>query len=73
MNVTVESYAGYKGEERPLRFSLSGEFLEVTAIIDRWYGPGYRYFKVTAGDGNRYILKYDEAGDAWDLTFFDRA
>lgn len=72
MIVSVESYAGYKGEERPLRFSLSGAFLEVVDIVDRWYGPGYRYFKVLAGDGNKYILKYDEAGGTWELTFFAR-
>jgi hypothetical protein len=68
--VQVECYAGYRGDERPVRFVLNGHPYEVTSVEDRWYSPGAAYFRVIASDGNRYILRHDEAQDAWSLTGF---
>ncbi|MBN1534527.1 MAG: hypothetical protein JXA20_17775 [Spirochaetes bacterium] len=72
MRVTVESYSGYRAHERPVRFSLDGTPREIREVVDRWYGPEYLYFKVRADDGGTYILRYDERGDAWDLSFYER-
>ncbi|MBN2080239.1 MAG: hypothetical protein JW838_14815 [Spirochaetes bacterium] len=73
--ITVSCHAGYRGEERPVRFSFSGDgedgkHLDVEDVLDRWQGPDYSYFKVRASDGNLYILRHDEAGDSWELEFF---
>ena len=68
--VRVECYAGYREEETPRRFFLGQRKIEVVEILDRWLAPGHRYFKVRGDDGNRYILRYDAAADAWDLTLF---
>jgi hypothetical protein len=68
--IQVTCYAGYRGNERPVRFSIGEKEYEVKEIVDRWYGPDYSYFKVRADDGNSYIIKYDEAADEWELEFF---
>ena len=44
--VQVESYAGYRGEERPLRFQWGDRSHEITAVLDQWFGPEDSYFKV---------------------------
>ncbi|MBZ5702357.1 MAG: hypothetical protein LAN84_10965 [Acidobacteriia bacterium] len=68
--VQVECYAGFRGDERPVRFVLDGHAYEVTAVEDKWYSPGAAYFRVIASDGNRYILRHDEVQDVWSLTGF---
>ena len=66
----VECYAGYKGAQYPLRFSLRDNILEVEEIEDQWYSPSEQYFKVCASDGNLYILCHNEDNDSWSLTAF---
>ncbi len=72
MRVRVEAYAGYRAEERPLRFTLQDRTFTVAEILDRWYGPDHSYFKVRADDGNTYILRYDTAAEEWTLEVFQR-
>jgi hypothetical protein len=68
--IKVEAYAGYKANQRPSAFSLGKKRLQITRIVDQWYGPDHAYFKVLAEDTNSYILRYSEADDRWDLVFF---
>jgi hypothetical protein len=72
MTIRVESYAGYRGEQEPIAFWLGERRLEVRAIIDRWFAPEQRWFKVDAGDGNAYVLRYDETSGEWDIAAFTR-
>jgi len=75
LKLHVECYAGYKADERPLRFRFYGEqarTFEVEEILDQWYGPGYRCFKVRADDGNLYVLRHEEREDRWVLDSFRR-
>ena len=55
MLVRVECYAGYKGDERPVRFFLDGQGYEVVELLDRWYGQDHAYFKVRAAGGGEAI------------------
>jgi hypothetical protein len=57
MKAEVVCYSGYKGDERPVRFRLSGEEYFVEELLDQWYGPQECFFKVRANDGNLYILR----------------
>ena len=66
----VECYAGYRADERPLRFTLGEKVLEVKEIEDRWYSPDALYFRVRTDDGNHYILRYDAVVDRWTLDAF---
>ncbi len=68
MAIRVERYAGYRGEQEPLAFWLGERRLAVHAVIDRWFTPAQRCFKVDADDGNSYVLRHDEASGDWDLA-----
>ena len=68
--IKVECYAGYKADQRPLRFTLGEQILQVEEVEDQWYGPSAVYFRVRANDGNMYILRHDEEKDDWSLDAF---
>jgi hypothetical protein len=70
IDIRVECHAGYRADERPLRFELRGRVFEVVEVEDRWYSPGAIYFRVRAEDGNFYILRHDEGMDVWTLDAF---
>ena len=67
----VECYAGYKGSQKPVAFSLGKHRMRVKEIIDQWYGPDHTYFKVMAEDENTYILRYSAEEDRWELVLFN--
>ncbi len=69
LEVQVEREAGHP-EAMPKRFRLSGREVEIDENIDAWHGPSYRYVKVRGGDGNVYILRFDEKRAEWELTMF---
>jgi hypothetical protein len=71
--VRVECYSGYKAEERPVRILFEGQTLEIVEIEDWWYSPGATYFRVLIESGDRYVLRHDDAQDAWSLTAFRAA
>lgn len=76
LTLKVECYAGYRADERPVRFTLRaqpGRTYEIQEVLDQWYGVGYRCFKVRADDNNFYILRHDESEDIWTLDSFRRA
>jgi len=66
--VQVECYSGYKADERPLKLHLGKRAIEIVAIEDRWYSPGATYFRVRVEDGDRYVLRHEEAQDVWSLV-----
>ncbi|HLY63064.1 MAG TPA: hypothetical protein VKV95_20140 [Terriglobia bacterium] len=71
----VECFAGYKADQRPLRFASASHAeptFQVMEVLDQWYGIGYQCFKVRADDGNIYILRHNEAEDDWTLDAFRR-
>ncbi len=82
----VECYAGFKADERPLRFTVSTprrgveteseappRVYEVKEVLDQWYGLGYQCFRVLADDGNLYILRHNQPEDTWTLDSFRSA
>ena len=68
--IRVECYAGYRADQRPLRFKLGDQEFRVEDVEDQWYGPTAIYFRVRANDGNTYVLRHDEAKDSWTLEAF---
>ncbi len=71
--VRVECYSGCKADERPLRLLLRDGVKEVLTIEDRWYSPGLTYFRVVTEDGDRYLLRHEEAQDVWSLAGYRAA
>ena len=72
MFVNVACYAGYRGEETPRRLTLGDRAVEVVEVLDRWYGPDHRYFKVAGDDGAIYILRHEPPTGDWRLTLYER-
>jgi hypothetical protein len=69
----VECYAGYRADERPIRFALRGHLFEVSEVQDRWYSPDAIYFRVRTENGDYFVLRHDEAQDVWSLDAFRSA
>jgi len=70
--IKVVSYAGYKGEERPLRFTFEGKEYKVSEILDSSYHTDpekglRREFKLKTEDNQIFHIYYDEEKDAWFL------
>jgi hypothetical protein len=72
MRIRVEAYSGYRANERPLRFWIHDASFEVQEILDTWYGPDHRYWKIKADDGRLYMIKYDVDKDQWVLEWIKR-
>jgi hypothetical protein len=72
MSIRVECYAGYRGEQEPLAFWLGERRLAVRAIVDRWFAPQRRWFRVDADDGDVYVLRHDEATGDWEIAAYRR-
>jgi hypothetical protein len=69
LRVQVQCYAGYRGEQRPLSFYINQRCIEVVEVIDQWYGPDHRYFKLLCDEGV-YILRHNIDEEYWELTSF---
>ena len=72
LKITVETHSGYKADEYPTAFFLDEHRHEVVEVEDRWYGPGYSYFKVFADDGKRYMLKHNSEQGGWEVKCMER-
>jgi hypothetical protein len=68
--VRVECYAGYKGDERPVKVQVSDQLIDIAEIEDRWYSPGATYFRVLLTSGERYVLRREDAQGVWTLQAF---
>ncbi len=73
MQLTVECYAGYRGEETPRRIQLGQRAVLVTEVLDRWLAPDHRYFKLRGEDGAIYIVRQGETEQGrWELTLYEQ-
>ena len=72
-HVTVEAYAGYKGEVTPRAFTLDGIRLSVDEILSRWYTETQSCFRIHASDHRRYVLRYHLDEEIWELVMQERS
>jgi hypothetical protein len=70
MEIRVDCYAGYRGEETPRRLIMGARRIGVLTIRDRWLAPDHRYFKLIGDDGGLYIIRHDPRLDTWQLSCF---
>lgn len=66
--ITVQTYSGYRGDERPVSFSCGGWTWRVVEILDRWYDPDYDGFRVLAEDGGTFLLRHDLNTGRWEIV-----
>lgn len=52
---------------------LDSRSVEVAEIVDRWFAPDYRYFKLRGAEGDLWIVRHDEATGRWELTMYERS
>jgi hypothetical protein len=73
MLLRVECYAGYKADERPVRFHIDNRDYMVEAVLDQWHSPDATYFKVRSDDGV-YVLRhrFSPQVDNWTLESYRR-
>jgi hypothetical protein len=72
VRIKVETYSGYKADERPTAFYIGNRKHLIVEVTRRWYDPKADYFKVKAADGGVYILVHNREDDSWDLRGFFR-
>jgi hypothetical protein len=70
LQIGVECYAGYKGEQTPRALVLGDRRIGVVDVIDQWLSPDHRYFKVRCDDGDIYLVRQDVGSGEWTLTMF---
>lgn len=68
IQITVQTYAGYKGDERPVSFSRDGRIFRVKEVVDRWFDPDYSCFKVLLDDGRTCLLRHELNADTWEMV-----
>jgi hypothetical protein len=71
--ISVECYAGHRGEETPRAMTIGERRVEVREVLDRWLAPGHRYFKCRGHDGDVYLIRHDVTADRWELAMFSAA
>jgi uncharacterized protein YifE (UPF0438 family) len=71
--IEVSSYAGHRGEERPLSFVLDGERIEVLSVVRTWIEESFedrkrkRFFMVSGSDGYTHTLYQDGESLEWGI------
>ncbi len=71
--LTVESYAGHKADQQPIRFYLENRCHELEELSKQWQEPEATYFQVRADDGNTYTLRLARKDKVWTLESFTPA
>lgn len=71
VSITVQTYSGYKADEKPISFTVVDRKFEVREILDQWRGEDHTYFKVIADDGNLYIIRHNKEADDWEMVMMD--
>ncbi len=73
ISLKVETYSGYKADERPVSFTILNRTLQVKEILDQWYGVDHTYYKLIADDSNLYIIRHDREMDEWEMVMMEAA
>ena len=73
MQIKVECYAGYRGEETPRLLWFQSRKIKVKKLLDRWLDPNHRYFKLLGDDDGIYIIRHDMNTGFWGLTFYQES
>lgn len=73
ISIKVQTYSGYKADERPVSFTIVNRTFQVMEILDQWYGIDHAYYKLIADDSNLYIIRHDKEADEWELVMMEAA
>ena len=68
--IRVETYSGFRADERPTTLYLSGTPVKVEEVEGKWYSPGATFFRVRLEGGERYVLRHEEGQNVWTLSAY---
>ena len=68
--VTVECYAGHRGEQTPRLVIIGDQRIGVLEVLDSWLAPEHRYFRLRGSDHRTYLLRHNVQADTWEVTMF---
>jgi hypothetical protein len=66
LSISVECYAGHRGEQTPRTLILGDRRIVVSEVVDAWLA----HFKLRGTDGDTYLVRHDERSSSWELTMF---
>ena len=72
MALRVECSTGLGGEPEPSVVWFGARRVGVRAVVDRWFAPKTRWFKIDGDDEQLYVLRHDHATGEWDLAALTR-
>lgn len=72
LQIEVDCYAGYRGEQTPRALRIGENTVAVVEVVDQWLAPDHRYFKIKGDDGAMYVIRHHVTADRWELTVYDR-
>ncbi|HYF21244.1 MAG TPA: hypothetical protein VEA40_25500 [Ramlibacter sp.] len=55
------------GHAEPVLLWFGNRPVPVRSVVDRWWGPGQRWWKVETAEG-AYIVRLDQASGQWELA-----
>ena len=64
--------AGPGGDLEPSVVWFGTRRVGVRAIVDRWFAPATRWFRIDGDDGQLYVVRHDEASGEWELAALTR-
>ncbi len=70
IEIKVECYAGYRGDETPRVIWFESRKIEIKKVLDRWLDPDHRYFKMQDDEQRIYIIRHDTNTGSWELIFY---
>jgi hypothetical protein len=72
MALRVETSTGPGGEPEPSVVWFGARRVGVRSVVDRWFAPDQRWFRVDADDEQLYVLHHDRSTGEWDLAALTR-
>jgi hypothetical protein len=72
MSLRVECGPGLGGDAEPVAVWFGSRRVGVRAIVDRWFAPTRRWFRIDADDEQLYVVRHDEATGEWELAALTR-
>jgi len=65
--IHVDAYSGFKSNERPRQFRVDEDVFPIEFVEDQWRTPAGEFFRVRTTNGQRFVLRYFEPDDRWEL------